>query len=74
VLADLYMRAGACPARPPSKATIWRVITDANAEVFDPAVAAGYWANCTARWPCRMTPRTRRARRVNAGLAKSKDH
>ena len=27
VLADLYMRAGARPARPPSKATIWRVIT-----------------------------------------------
>jgi len=41
VLADLYMRAGARPARPPSKATIWRVITDADAEVFDAAV--GGW-------------------------------
>jgi predicted transposase YbfD/YdcC len=41
VLADLYMRAGARPARPPSKATIWRVITDADAEVFDATV--GGW-------------------------------
>ena len=41
VLADLYMRAGAGPARPPSKATIWRVITDADAGVFDAAV--GRW-------------------------------
>src|SRR5215472_16027046 len=37
-LADLYMRAGADPARPPSKATIWRVVTDADAEVFDAVV------------------------------------
>ena len=28
VLADLYMRAGASPARAPSKATIWRVVTE----------------------------------------------
>jgi predicted transposase YbfD/YdcC len=41
VLADLYGRAGARLARPPSKATIWRVITDADAEVFDAAV--GGW-------------------------------
>ena len=41
VLADLYMRAGAHPARPPSEATIWWVITDADAEVFDAAV--GGW-------------------------------
>ena len=41
MLADLYMRAGARPARPPSKATIWRVITDADAEVFDATV--GGW-------------------------------
>jgi predicted transposase YbfD/YdcC len=41
VLADLYMRAGASPARPPSKATIWRVVTDADAEVFDATV--GRW-------------------------------
>lgn len=41
VLADLYMRAGGRPAGPPSKATIWRVITDADAEVFDAIV--GSW-------------------------------
>src|SRR5215468_9486569 len=41
VLADLYMRAGASPARPPSRATIWRVVTDADAEVFD--ATAGRW-------------------------------
>jgi hypothetical protein len=41
VLADLYLRAGASPARPPSKATIWRVITDADADVFDATV--GGW-------------------------------
>jgi predicted transposase YbfD/YdcC len=34
------MRAGASPARPPSKSTIWRVITDADAEVFDAVVGA----------------------------------
>jgi predicted transposase YbfD/YdcC len=41
VLADLYLRAGAGPARPPSKATIWRVITDAGADMLDAAV--GSW-------------------------------
>jgi predicted transposase YbfD/YdcC len=41
VLADLYMRAGARPAPPPSKATIWRVVTDADADVFDATV--GRW-------------------------------
>jgi predicted transposase YbfD/YdcC len=41
VLADLYLRAGARPAGPPSKATIWRVITDADAETFDATV--GRW-------------------------------
>ena len=41
VLADLYLRAGASPARPPSKSTIWRVITDADAEAFDAIV--GRW-------------------------------
>jgi predicted transposase YbfD/YdcC len=47
VLADLYLRAGAAPVRPPSKATIWRVITDADAEVFDATV--GRWLmNCQA--------------------------
>ena len=41
VLADLYLRAGAGPARPPSKATIWRVVTDADADAFDATV--GSW-------------------------------
>jgi predicted transposase YbfD/YdcC len=41
VLADLYLRAGAAPAPPPSKATIWRVVTDADAEAFDATV--GGW-------------------------------
>jgi predicted transposase YbfD/YdcC len=41
VLADLYLRAGAIPAGPPSKTTIWRVLTDAGPEMFD--AAAGTW-------------------------------
>jgi predicted transposase YbfD/YdcC len=49
VLADLYLRSGAAPAPPPSKTTIWRVLTDADAEAFD--VAVGTWlmnlAGCT---------------------------
>jgi predicted transposase YbfD/YdcC len=45
VLADLYLRAGAGPARPPSKATIWRVVTDADADVFDATV--GSWLMST---------------------------
>jgi predicted transposase YbfD/YdcC len=45
VLADLYLRTGAGPARPPSKATIWRVVTDADADVFDATV--GSWLMST---------------------------
>ncbi|HET9255431.1 MAG TPA: ISAs1 family transposase [Pseudonocardiaceae bacterium] len=41
VLADLYVRAGAVPAGPPSKTTIWRVLTDADADAFDAAI--GRW-------------------------------
>jgi predicted transposase YbfD/YdcC len=41
ILADLYLRCGAAPAPPPSKTTIWRVLTDADAEAFDAAV--GTW-------------------------------
>ena len=41
VLADLYLRAGAIPAGPPSKTTIWRVLTDADPEMFDAVV--GTW-------------------------------
>ena len=41
VLADLYLRCGAGPALPPSKTTIWRVMTDAGAGELD--TAAGTW-------------------------------
>jgi predicted transposase YbfD/YdcC len=41
VLADLYSRSGAAPAPPPSKTTIWRVLTDADTGAFDMAV--GTW-------------------------------
>jgi predicted transposase YbfD/YdcC len=40
VLADLYLRSGAFPAGPPSKTTIWRVLTEADPEVLDAAVGA----------------------------------
>ena len=40
VLADLYLRAGAVPAGPPSKTTIWRVLTDTDPELLDSAVGA----------------------------------
>jgi hypothetical protein len=41
ILTDLYLRSGAAPAPPPSKTTIWRVLTDADSEAFD--VAVGTW-------------------------------
>jgi predicted transposase YbfD/YdcC len=41
VLADLYLRSGAAPAPPPSKTTIWRVLTDADPGALD--AAAGTW-------------------------------
>ena len=41
ILTDLYLRSGAAPASPPSKTTIWRILTDADAEAFD--VAVGTW-------------------------------
>jgi predicted transposase YbfD/YdcC len=44
VLADLYVRAGARvspPVGPPSKTTIWRVLSEADAEAFDAVV--GRW-------------------------------
>jgi predicted transposase YbfD/YdcC len=41
ILTDLYLRSGAAPAPPPSKTTIWRVLTDADPEAFDAAV--GRW-------------------------------
>jgi hypothetical protein len=41
ILADVYLRSGAAPAPPPSKTTIWQVLTDADAGAFD--VAVGTW-------------------------------
>jgi len=41
ILAEVYLRSGAAPAMPPSKTTIWRVLTDADAGASD--VAAGTW-------------------------------
>jgi predicted transposase YbfD/YdcC len=41
ILADVYLRSGAAAAPPPSKTTIWRVLTDADAGAFD--VAVGTW-------------------------------
>jgi hypothetical protein len=36
-LKELYTRVDAVPMGPPSKATIWRVVTDAEVRVFDAA-------------------------------------
>ena len=41
ILADVYLRSGAAAVPPPSKTTIWRVLTDADAGAFD--VAVGTW-------------------------------
>jgi DDE_Tnp_1-associated len=72
VLADLYLRAGARPARPPSKATIWRVITDADAGVdalpwdqvpiAHAATDRGHGRITPAPSRCRPRPRTCRSR------------
>jgi predicted transposase YbfD/YdcC len=45
VRAELYRRVGAVPAGPPSKATIWRVLTDTDTEALDAAV--GRWLTST---------------------------
>jgi len=44
VLADLHMRAGASPARPPSRAAIWRVLTDQASPAGRARYARGQWA------------------------------
>jgi predicted transposase YbfD/YdcC len=41
ILAEVYRRSGAAAGPPPSKTTIWRVLTDADAGAFD--VAVGAW-------------------------------
>ena len=60
VLADLYLRAGAGPAPPPSKATIWRVVTDADAEVFDATVGKWLMSGLLGRLPGRDRGQGRR--------------
>lgn len=39
VLDEVYLQAGSKPAGPPSKSTIWRVLTDADPDAFDAAVS-----------------------------------
>jgi predicted transposase YbfD/YdcC len=46
IVADLYRRVDAEPVGPPSKSTIWRVCTDADARALDDAV--GTWLATTA--------------------------
>jgi len=41
VLDEVYVQAGSKPAGPPSKSTIWRVLTDTDPDAFDAAV--GSW-------------------------------
>jgi len=54
ILTDVYLRSGAAPAPPPSKTTIWRVLTDADPGALDAAVGtwlmnlAGFTAPATA--------------------------
>jgi hypothetical protein len=57
VLEDLYRRCGTVrpAAGPPSKATIWRVVTGADTAALDAAAEA-------ARWACRSIDRPRRPR------------
>ncbi len=40
VVADLYRRVGALPAGRPSRSTIWRVCTDADAQALDAVIGA----------------------------------
>jgi predicted transposase YbfD/YdcC len=54
ILADLYLRSGAAPAPPPSKTTIWRVLTDADAGVLD--VAVGTWLMSLAGFTAPAAP------------------
>ena len=71
VLAGLYLRCGAAPAPPPSKTTIWRVMTDAGTGELD--AAAGTWLMRPRR--ARRPGRSRRRRReedsagIDAGQA-----
>jgi predicted transposase YbfD/YdcC len=51
VLADLYLRAGVLPAGPPSKTTIWRVLSDADAQALDTAIGAWLANAAEVAWP-----------------------
>ena len=46
IVTQLYRRVDAAPVGPPSKSTIWRVCTDADAPALDDAVGA--WLAATA--------------------------
>jgi hypothetical protein len=54
ILTDLYLRSGAAPVPPPSKTTIWRVLTDGDTGALDAAVGmwlmnlAGFTTSATA--------------------------
>jgi hypothetical protein len=61
ILADVYLRSGAAAAPPPSKTTIWRVLTDADAEAFD--VAVGRWLMSLAGFTTLPRPAGMPARR-----------
>ena len=58
ILADVYLRSGAAAAPPPSKTTIWRVLTDADAGAFD--VAVGRWLMSLAGFTAPARPGCRR--------------
>lgn len=49
VLDEVYVRAGSKPAGPPSKSTIWRVLTDADPDAFDTAVSSWLMGFTAAR-------------------------
>ena len=65
ILADLYLRSGAAPAPPPSKTTIWRVLTDADTGALDAAV--GRWLMISPGSPRRLWPAGIPARRHARG-------
>ncbi|HEX5541145.1 MAG TPA: transposase family protein [Micromonospora sp.] len=48
VLADLHLRAGALPVGRPSRSTIWRACTDADAEALDTVIGMWLANNLTA--------------------------
>jgi len=55
VVTDLYLRAGVMPAGRPSRSTIWRVCTDADAQALDAAIGA-WLAGLAAEHPDERGP------------------